>query len=93
MQVNHKDGDKGNNCVDNLEYLTPKENTRHSMRLGLQILEGRANPNARLTAQDVTEIRHAWQQQRGKYGLRKELSEKYRVSTGTIHNIVNRTGE
>ena len=34
--VNHKDGNKQNNRVDNLEWCTHSENTLHSFRTGLQ---------------------------------------------------------
>lgn len=34
LQVNHKDGDTGNNHIDNLEWVTPSENVQHGVKLG-----------------------------------------------------------
>ncbi len=62
FQVNHKDGDKANNTVGNLEYLTPSENTRHALRNGLRSTpKGTAHWNVKLTPEQVGWIRRvAW---------------------------------
>ena len=52
-QVNHKDGNKLNNDVSNLEWVTASENGLHSYKLGLSKKEhllnrvGDKNPNYR----------------------------------------------
>lgn len=35
LEINHKDGDKLNNTVDNLEWVTTKENIQHAHKTGL----------------------------------------------------------
>lgn len=65
MQVNHKDGDKTNNHVLNLEYVTPGQNMAHAYRIGLRKPPsvganrnvGASNGMAKLTEEDVRTIR------------------------------------
>lgn len=59
LQVNHIDGNKQNNFKENLEYVTPKENREHAVRIGLMDgNRGGAKIPSRLTAETVIQIRN-----------------------------------
>lgn len=84
LQVNHKDGDPGNNYLPNLEWTTPKENTDHAMIYGLHKMNGSNNPNSKLTEQQVHEICKLIET--GQY-YDTEIAEMYGVSYANISDI------
>lgn len=85
--VNHKDGNKDNNCVDNLEWCTYSENNYHACRTGLKsIPSGTKNKCSKLTYDDVVAIKKCLILGDSKYGTRP-LSKQYGVDHKVIMDI------
>ena len=89
-EVNHKDGNKHNNILSNLEWSTHPENVKHAYDLGLKKtkgLRGEANSRAKLTTSQVLEIRSLSGERQ--YS-RHQLADKYNVAYDTITSILLR---
>ena len=86
-EVNHKDGDKLNNNIKNLEWCTNLENMRHSVETGLRNIKGENNPSAKLTVKDVINIRKEYIPKSKEFGT-VALARKYGVTNVMIGKII-----
>ena len=80
-QINHIDGNKLNDYVGNLEWVTAKENTKHAYNIGL-VKKGEGHGRAKLTNAQVVYIRD----NPDKLSC-KALAEKFGVCKATIGRI------
>jgi len=86
--VNHKNGNKQDNRIENLEWVTPAENMQHSYDvLGRLGPRGEIQGNSRLTRDDAKRIRRLYAT--GQYSQR-ELARMFGVGQMTISDIVRR---
>ena len=57
LEVNHKDGNKKNNNLSNLEWCTPSENQKHAYKMGLnKARKGEKSNFAKLKQEDIEKI-------------------------------------
>lgn len=86
--VNHKDGNKQNNSASNLEWINRKEQMKHAYKMGLKKpVGGVLNGNAKLTNQQVQEIRRMYVRYSKTNGT-VALAKKYGVTNAVISRIV-----
>lgn len=86
-EVNHRDGNKQNNHVSNLEWVTERENVQHAFRIGLnRATKGSNHTNSKLLDDDVRYIREVCIPGDFKLGF-GSLAEMFGVCKATIRKV------
>ncbi len=75
FEPNHKDGNKLNNCINNLEWVTHSGNIKHAYDIG--------KLRRKLTASQVNEIRSRSDERQ------VDLASEFGVRPGTIYEILH----
>lgn len=84
-QVNHLDGNKLNNRVENLQWVTHRENIDHAVANGFTAkTHGSRNGMAKLTEEDVRQMKRDYVPRKV---TQRMLAERYGVSLACIKDI------
>jgi hypothetical protein len=86
LQVNHKNGLKADNCLENLEYCTASENITHAYKNGLKKgLKGEKHGRSKLTKACVERIRYGHQGM-----MQKDIAKIYGITRWQVYRIRSR---
>lgn len=87
--TNHKDGNKLNNHIFNLEWCTLSENMKHAYRLGLYSLKGESHTRSKLNNLKVRIIRGLRNEILNGTMDKKYLADIFNVSVTCIRDVLN----
>lgn len=80
LEINHINGVKYDNRIENLEWCTSSENQLHAYKIGLKTAKGENHNRSKLTNEQVLLIRNDNR-------THKEIAKDYNVSKSTIWHI------
>jgi hypothetical protein len=84
-EVNHKDGNKQNNHIDNLEWCNDSQNQKHAYEIGLQKSQkGEKHVKAKLTDDQAKQVKQLYAE-----GISQQrIADFFNVSQTTISKII-----
>jgi|DEB0MinimDraft_10_1074344.scaffolds.fasta_scaffold116194_1 hypothetical protein len=83
LYINHLDGDKHNNCLENLERVTRSQNEKHAFKIGLKSHKGENHNQSKLTKEQVVIIR-----KRLKKGeTAQKVASSFNVTRSCVYSI------
>lgn len=87
-QVNHIDGNKGNNLAANLEWVDNAGNQQHAFATGLQVSRrGSSHHAAILTEEQVLEIKHELASTPKVKGRQTRIAARYGITNYCVFDI------
>ena len=84
-EANHVDGDKANNALSNLEWVTQQQNITHAVENGLQ---NSGHKETKIPAEDIPVLRERWENEDVS---QQELADQYGVRRLYMNQIINGT--